>query len=882
MKRTIALTGLILSAAACVDSHRAEPTESTDTARQAALIDPSFWKAVDKLTSTASTASKYFSGAKTAIDIATQLGALLGLWSEDSAAADFAALTTVVQDDARAVDWDVISSFIDTNRSMATTAVGRVKRNGVVADIDDSQSSGAANALSTSLVPYYRINDPSVTAGDWQNIIPDRAVPTSDSTLGPNMVYDWRLGVPALMEVISDRLAIIAAEDANFLWDGKFSDDLRAYSQALESHYDAMVAGIRCGSLAATHACADINTGISVSATSPSGGAAPSPEVMRARLAEQLKLQMPLFALRSMIDAINLYLSGANDLTEAYGQIPLATAPNLCLDAPGGGVMVPLQVTPCNRGSTQTWTYDRMTSTITSASGWCLDVHNGDVIQQNGSLVPVSANPVTWPVAWTYWCNGTAAQQWTYDPASLLLRNALGTTLDVQWGDLAVQTRQATGGGSQLWRADQPFQPQPTPPAGCGRLNPGEALTVESDVSSCNGNFVLTLEWNGDVDLVESIPYSPTPPPPAPARYTVQRWDTASSGSVGDILAMQGDGNLVLYNGTGGAVWSSNTWGHPGAYLAIPDTGGLVIVDTDGSQLWATTAQSNYKQHRAPPSVLWYDPTTGEVSAWALDASGNVTGHRTLSGSCDAASGCSQAWSAVGTGDFNGDGVVDVLWKHESGWFAVWVLATDGTVTGSFGLSRPTCANCNARPVALLDLDGNGVTDLLWFDSGSGVVSAWLLDDAGNVIGDRSLSWVCGQSGACSSFWRPVGAMDVNDDGRKDLLWQNTSTGEVAGWLLDGDVTGAVDLSWRCARGGCSESWTIVGSGDFNGDATDDLLWYGESVGDVSAWLTDGNAGVFGSQLLSIGCEATPINAPLTTLSGCAQAWHFVGVVNVR
>jgi hypothetical protein len=58
---------------------------------------------------------------------------------------------------------------------------------------------------------------------------------------------------------------------------------------------------------------------------------------------------------------------------------------------------------------------------------------------------------------------------------------------------------------------------------------------------------------------------------------------------------MQGDGNLVLYrNRIVGcriireAVWSSGTCGHPGAYLVVQNDGNVVIYDPYGRALWNT------------------------------------------------------------------------------------------------------------------------------------------------------------------------------------------------------------------------------------------------------------------------------------------------------
>jgi outer membrane protein assembly factor BamB len=52
---------------------------------------------------------------------------------------------------------------------------------------------------------------------------------------------------------------------------------------------------------------------------------------------------------------------------------------------------------------------------------------------------------------------------------------------------------------------------------------------------------------------------------------------------------MQGDGNLVIYDADGVALWSSDSsLNHPGAHLAVQNDGNVVIYDADGTPLWAT------------------------------------------------------------------------------------------------------------------------------------------------------------------------------------------------------------------------------------------------------------------------------------------------------
>lgn len=57
------------------------------------------------------------------------------------------------------------------------------------------------------------------------------------------------------------------------------------------------------------------------------------------------------------------------------------------------------------------------------------------------------------------------------------------------------------------------------------------------------------------------------------------------------LLAMQGDGNVVVYDRSAGPVWAtySNT---PGSYLAVQSDGNVVVYDLSGRAVWATMTYS--------------------------------------------------------------------------------------------------------------------------------------------------------------------------------------------------------------------------------------------------------------------------------------------------
>ena len=69
--------------------------------------------------------------------------------------------------------------------------------------------------------------------------------------------------------------------------------------------------------------------------------------------------------------------------------------------------------------------------------------------------------------------------------------------------------------------------------------------------------------------------------------------------------------------------------------------------------------------------------------------------------------------------------------------------------------------------------------------------------------------------------WQAIGTGDFNDDGHSDILFQNTTSGQVSIQEMNGtNVIGGGTIS---ANPGLS--WHAIGTGDFNGDGHSDILF---------------------------------------------------------
>ena len=124
------------------------------------------------------------------------------------------------------------------------------------------------------------------------------------------------------------------------------------------------------------------------------------------------------------------------------------------------------------------------------------------------------------------------------------------------------------------------------------------------------------------------------------------------------------------------------------------------------------------------------------------------------------------------------------------------------------------------------DVDGDGKADVVWRNTSTGDVAIWLMN---------------GEQIASSAFparvpleWEIAGISDVTGDDRADVIWRHNSSGEVEVWEMNGLTINSVRFP-----GSLSINWAIQGIGDVNGDGYADLVWRSSS-GVVVVWMTNG------------------------------------------
>lgn len=193
--------------------------------------------------------------------------------------------------------------------------------------------------------------------------------------------------------------------------------------------------------------------------------------------------------------------------------------------------------------------------------------------------------------------------------------------------------------------------------------------------------------------------------------------------------------------------------------------------------------------------ILWYGRGSRADSLWWGTAQSFVLGAININGHYDPF-----------VGDFNGDGRDDIFWYGpldvtDTIWWGRADRTFDHQVRQVTGVYEPIVA----------DFDGNGCDDVFWYRAGSGTDALWYF------LPNKSID---SRSVEVNGTYR-VAAGDFDGDGFGDILWHQPGSGGDAIWY------------GRWIRGAfAKQSKTVNGdyfpfTGDFDGDGHDEIFWYG-------------------------------------------------------
>lgn len=170
--------------------------------------------------------------------------------------------------------------------------------------------------------------------------------------------------------------------------------------------------------------------------------------------------------------------------------------------------------------------------------------------------------------------------------------------------------------------------------------------------------------------------------------------------------------------------------------------------------------------------------------------------------------------------DFNGDGRSDVLMQRSTT-VEISLVAADGSVTQSY----PDSWGWNFAAAA--DMTGDGTSDILWRQSSYGV-GLWTFRNGVPV------AWTDLGSTDIQAGFNVIATGDVTGDGSADVVWWNATLRYLGFWDLEAR-DGAVTARWMDI-GVVPGTWNLAAMGDYNGDGTEDLLWRNTTSGEVGFW----------------------------------------------
>jgi hypothetical protein len=226
--------------------------------------------------------------------------------------------------------------------------------------------------------------------------------------------------------------------------------------------------------------------------------------------------------------------------------------------------------------------------------------------------------------------------------------------------------------------------------------------------------------------------------------------------------------------------------------------------------------------------IIWQHQTQGWLSVWKMNGTTLQSGESLYPDRV-----ADTDWKVVGTGDFNGDGHPDLLWHHQTqGWVSAWLMNGLRQVTG-VSLVPDRVADTAWKIVATGDFNGDGMRDILWQHDTEGWISVWLMN--GTTLMDGRLLT---PDRVASPEWRIAGSGDFNGDGKADIVWQNDDNGWLSVWYMNG--TTMTEGVWLNPADVGDTNWKIRAVGDLNGDGKPDLLWQHLGDGSVAAWFMDG------------------------------------------
>ena len=255
-------------------------------------------------------------------------------------------------------------------------------------------------------------------------------------------------------------------------------------------------------------------------------------------------------------------------------------------------------------------------------------------------------------------------------------------------------------------------------------------------------------------------------------------------------------------------------------------TGALTL---GGGQANYTIAQSGV------PVLVWQNDSTRQVNINYFGGAGGASligWNYLFTGS---------GWHVAAVADFDGNGIRDLVWVNDT----TKVVYVDyyggpaGTDLIGFNVLY-SYSTAGWHIVGAGDFNGDGVPDLVWQNDTTGQVN---VNYFGGAAGASLMGFAVLYPAGSADGWRAAAIADFNGDRVPDIVWQNNTTGQVNVNYFGGPGGAFVTGYNVLYAPGTTSGWHIVAALDFDNNGTPDLVWANDTTGQVNVNYFGGSSG---------------------------------------